>query len=191
MNNSASRSLLLALALLAPAATPVSAIVVGTYQHNLDGSVTYSYAVDNTAGAFDISAWSLDLPIAIPDWDQLDTYSGGGVGVPSLDWIASPGNPVTGLSAQDFLSLSPLSDVLIGDILGGFSFTSFYQPELVTYYEYSAAGESSSGTTFAPVSARNVPDTGGGQSLIAIVALAAFAAVSRRHRAELRTFGTH
>ncbi|MBE2213094.1 MAG: hypothetical protein IAE82_04415 [Opitutaceae bacterium] len=187
MNNSATKSPvpLILFALLASAPLPASGAVFGTHLLNGDGSVTYSYIVDNTGGPFDISAWSLDLDLAMPDWDQLDVFSGGGVDVPNSDWFASAGIPVTGLSAQDFLSLSPIGDVLIGQILGGFSFTSHFLPGTVTYTEFSATGESRTGTTTGPVSA-HVPDAGGGLTLIATTALVAFAAGTRRHRAALR-----
>lgn len=184
MNNpviKSSRSLL-TLALLATAIVPASGAVIGTHLLNGDGTVTYSYVVDNASGSFDISAWSLDLNVLLPDWDQLDVFSGGGVDVPTADWFASAGVPVTGLSAQDFLSLSPLGDVLIGQIVGGFSFTSNFLPGTVTYLEFSATGESNVGTTVGPAFAAQVPDAGGGLAMIATAALTAYAAVSRRHR---------
>ncbi len=65
-----------ALALAALAALPASADVIATFVVNGDGTVTYTYEVDNTAGAFDIALWSLEFPFATPDWDQLDTFSG-------------------------------------------------------------------------------------------------------------------
>src|SRR5688572_22010579 len=101
---------LLVLAMVGPTRGAVS----GTSSLNPDGSYTYSYIVDNTAGTFDISLWSLEFDFLTPDWNQLDVPSGGDVAVPSSDWFASAGIPVTGLSAQDFLSLFPLSDVLTG-----------------------------------------------------------------------------
>lgn len=186
MNNPATKSPLLALALLALASLPASGVVLGTHQLNPDGSVTYSYVVDNTAGSFDIASWSLDLDLAIPDWDQLDVSFGGGVEVPSLDWFASAGIPVAGLSAQDFLSLSPTGDVVIGQMLAGFSFTSAFLPGIVTYYEFSAAGESSTGTTIGPASVAHVPEAGVGLGLFAITMLATLAAGARRQRAGLR-----
>lgn len=188
MDNSATKTHLpfLTIALLVMATMPASGAVIGTHLLNADGSVTYSYVVDNTGGSFDISAWSLDLDLATPDWDQLDVFSGGGVAVPNLDWSASAGIPVLGQSAQDFLSLAPFSDVLIGDILGGFSFTSNFLPGTVSYYEFSGTGDSNIGTTIGPATAPHVPDAGGGVSLIAIAAVAAFAVGTGRHRAGLR-----
>ena len=139
----------LAAALLLLAA-PASATIIGSALDNGDGTYTYSFAVDNTAGSFDIAAWSLEFDIAAPDWDQLDVFSGGSVVVPDLDWYADAGIPVAGVFAQDFLSLSPLSDVLVGSVLGGFSFVSAYGPALVSYYEFSAFGDSASGTVIGP-----------------------------------------
>lgn len=135
-------------ALLAPAA-PSSAALIGSAVFNGDGTFTYSFVVDNTAGSFDVAAWSLELPFAPPDWNPLDVFAGGDVTVPD-NWIAFAGIPVTGLAAQDFLSLGPDSDVLVGSVLGGFSFVSSYQPELITYHEFSAFGDAATGSVVGP-----------------------------------------
>jgi hypothetical protein len=139
-------------ALVAPAA-PAYAAIVGSAVDNGDGTFTYSFVVDNSSGSFDIAAWALDFAFATPDWDQLDTLAGGGVTVPDPNWVADIGIPVTGLSAQDFLSLSPDSDVLVGAMLAGFSFTSAYQPGEISYSEFSAFGDSAIGSTVGPSSA--------------------------------------
>jgi hypothetical protein len=153
-------------------ATAAHATIVGSHVVNGDGTVTYSYTVDNSGGLFDVSAWSLDFLFATPDWDPFDVFSGGGVDVPAADWFASPGTPVTGLSAEDFLSLSPLGDVLIGGMLGGFSFSSSFLPGIVSYHEFSATGESNRGTTIGPTA--SVPDGGEWLALIAGATLVAF-----------------
>lgn len=140
----------LAVALIAQSA-PASAAIVSTVVDNGDGTFTYAFEVDNTAGAFDIAAWSLDLAFA-PDWNPLDTFAGGDVAVPA-NWIADVGIPVAGVSAQDFLSLGPDSDVLVGSTLSGFSFTSSFQPGAVTYFEFSAFGDSATGSVVGPASA--------------------------------------
>ncbi|HXK21732.1 MAG TPA: hypothetical protein VMS55_03545 [Myxococcota bacterium] len=141
--------LVLALVLFA---SPVPASIIGSALDNGDGTFTYSFTVANSSGDFDVSAWSLDLPFAAPDWDPFDTGFGGDVTVPD-NWVAQPGTPVTGLFAQDFISLDPSSDVLVGTTLGGFSFKSSYRPGTVSYYEFSALGESATGSTTGPAQA--------------------------------------
>lgn len=148
----------LAAALLAPAA-PASAAIVSTIVDNGDGTFTYSFEVDNASGGFDIASWSLDLEFASPDWNQLDSFAGGDVVVTDPDWIATVGIPVSGLSAQDFLSLGPDSDVVVGSVLSGFSFTSSFQPGAVTYYEFSAFGDSATGSVVGP-SVAPIPEPG-------------------------------
>jgi hypothetical protein len=161
---------------LAFATLPASADVIATFVVNGDGTVTYTYEVDNTAGAFDVALWSLEFPFATPDWDQLDTFSGGQVGVPGPSWYADAGIPVGGLSAQDFLALDPAGDILVGSLLGGFSFTSSRLPGPIAYFEFSAVGDSVSGTTlgpaFDPPSAIPEPSTWvAGSTLLALAAL--------------------
>ena len=141
--------LALAIALFA---SPAPASVIGSALDNGDGTFTYSFEVDNSAGSFDVSAWSLDLPNAAHDWDPLDTGAGGDVTVP-FNWIAGEGIPVTGLFAQDFLSLDPSSDVLVGSKLGGFSFKSSLAPGSVTVHEFSAVGDSLTSSTKGPATA--------------------------------------
>ena len=174
------RALLAAVTLFAGAAGTASATIIGAVVDNGDGTYTYSYEVDNTAGAFDVAVWSLDFAFAAPDWDQLDTFSGGDVGVPNPDWFADVGTPVAGLSAQDFVSLDPAADVLVGNTLAGFSFTSTYQPGLVDWAEFAASGESAGGRTIGPVSARDVPASGGGLLWVGAGALMILLAPRRR-----------
>ena len=162
-------------------AKPVLGNVIGSDVVNADGTVTYSYIVDNSAGASDIAAWSLEFGFATPDWNQVDTFSGGGVKVPSLDWLAAAGTPVSGLSAQDFLALSPTGDVLSGHSLAGFSFTSQFPPGQVTYTEFSADGGSITGTTVGPMKAA-VPEGQGPMEAIAAAAVTAFAMGTRALR---------
>ena len=149
-------------AALSLAAAPAGATVIGSALDNGDGTYTYSFEVDNTSGDFDVVAWSLDLDFAPLDWDPLDVAAGGDVSVPDPNWIASLGIPVAGQSAQDFLSLDPSSDVLAGSTLAGFSFKSSHLPDVVTYYEFSAFGDSASGTTTGPGprSAPPIPEPG-------------------------------
>jgi hypothetical protein len=144
----------LALALFA---SPAPASIIGSALDNGDGTFTYSFEVDNSSGSFDVSAWSLDLPFATPDWDPFDAGFGGDVIVPD-NWVAQPGTPVTGLFAQDFVSLDPSSDVLVGTKLGGFSFKSSFRPGLVGYSEFSAVGDAVTGSTVGPAEAVPEPD---------------------------------
>lgn len=81
--------------------------------------------------------------------------------VPNANWFADVGVPVTGSSAQDFLSLNPAGDVLAGQSLSGFSFTSHYLPGQIDFLEFSATGASDGGTTIGPAFlSLSVPDGG-------------------------------
>lgn len=157
--------------------TPLTkASVVGSVVDNLNGTYTYSYLVNNASGTFDIAAWSLDFPFLMPDWDTFDTGFGGDVSVPNSAWVASAGIPITGLSAQDFLSLDPSGDVLVGGSLGGFSFISAFGPGTITFHEFSAFGDSASGNTVGPAEiAKAVPDAGPNVVLWGLVCVALFA----------------
>lgn len=168
------RALALSLACAAAVTTPISAEIIGSFVLNADGTVTYTYQVDNTAGLFDIAAWSLEFDFASPDWIPLDSLSGGDVDIPNALWFADAGIPILGSSAQDFLSLDPAGDVLVGDLLAGFSFTSHFQPGTVTFHEFSAIGDSFSGSTVGPVAPTVAVPEGGtwiaGQFLVGLAA---------------------
>jgi hypothetical protein len=137
-------------AALSLAAAPAGAAVIGSALDNGDGTFTYSFEVDNGLGDFDIAAWSLEFDFPMLDWDPADIAGGGDVTVPDPNWIAGLGIPVSGQSAQDFLSLSPDTDVLVGASLTGFSFTSAHAPGTVIYREFSAFGDSATGSTTGP-----------------------------------------
>ena len=139
-------------------ASPAPASIIGSALDNGDGTFTYSFEVDNSSGSFDVSSFSLDLPLATHDWDPNEIASGGDVTVPD-NWFAAEGIPVTGLFAQDFVSLDGSSDVLAGSKLDGFSFKSSYAPGAVNYYEFSAVGDSATGSTTGPAAAP-VPEPG-------------------------------
>ena len=160
---------------LLTAATPVFGNIVESDMLNPDGTVTYFYEVDNASGSFDIAAWSLEFGFPTPDWNQTETASGGAVTVPNAHWIADPGIPVSGQSAQDFLSLDPGGDIGRGQKLNGFSFTSRFLPGSISYAEFSADGSVVSGQTTGPV-AGAVPESGGPLEALAFVTIAAFAA---------------
>ncbi len=148
--------------------------VLGSFVIHGDGTVTYFYNVDNSAGLFDVAAWSLEFDVGAPDWNPLDVFSGGDVAVPDPIWFADLGVPITGASAQDFLSLDPTGDVAVGSMLAGFSFTSSFLPGPVTYHEFSASGESATGTTIGPATlATTIPEAGGwvGASGLAVLTL--------------------
>jgi hypothetical protein len=160
------------------AAASSHATIISSFVVNGDGTTTYTYIIDNSSGPFDIAAWSLEFDLPSLDWNPLDTLSGGDVTTADANWFADEGIPVAGLSAQDFISLDPSTDVLIGSVLGGFSFTSFHPPGNVTCREFSPTGESLSGVAIGPVIA--VPE---GEPWMATLVLGGLAlAVSRRMR---------
>jgi len=156
--------------------------IVGSAVPNGDGTVTYSYIVDNTAGSFDVSFWSLNFEFLAPDWNQSDVLSGGDVQVPNANWFADIGVPVSGVSAQDFLSLNPAGDVPVGQNLSGFSFRSHYLPGQIAFLEFSAAGAASGGTTIGPAFL-SVPDGGVTSAGFMLVAVGVLAAAGRVQRA--------
>src|SRR5262245_46288065 len=160
----------LAAAGLVGAAAPAEAGVVGSSAANGDGTWTYSYTVDNTAGGFDVAVWSLEFDFAAPDWNQLEMASGGDVAVPT-GWAADVGVPVVGQSAQDFVSLDPSGDVAVGATLAGFAFTSSFEPGTVRYLEFSGTADEADGTTVGPSAA---PEP------LGLAALASLALVARR-----------
>jgi hypothetical protein len=157
-----------------------TAAVTGSAAANGLGGYLYEFTVDNTAGSFDISAWTLEFPFAAPDWNQTDTFGGGDVTVPNQDWLAGPGTAVVGLSAQDFLSFDAASDVTTGSTLGTFAFTSAYPPGTVNYYAFSPAGASISGTVVGPVVPASVPDGGAGSAALLALALGACIAARKQ-----------
>ena len=147
--------------------------ILGNVQDNQNGTYTYSYTIDNDTG-FDIFAFSLhfDIPAAQLDWHQVDVSFGGAVVVPpgsapnfETAWVAAPGVPFVGQSAQDFFAfdLFGAGDVLPGNTLGGFSFTSSFPPtQIVVSLESGPFGDSQVGTTVGPglVAANNNPTIG-------------------------------
>jgi hypothetical protein len=150
---------------------PVRGIIIGSAVDNGDGTHTYQYTIDNSAGNFDVIGFTLEFPLRQDqiDWDPLDIFAGGDVFVPSDDWIADIGIPtVGGQSAQDFFSIQFTGDVLIGEILSGFGFTSRFTPGLSTHtITYGAAGENIIGLVIGPDLA-SVPETGSTLLLTAI-----------------------
>jgi hypothetical protein len=172
------RILLVAAAALFAALQFATASVIGTVVANPGGTWSYAYTVDNSGGAFDIASWSLDLSIPAADWNPLEALSGGDVSVPDPGWFADAGVPVAGGSAQDFLSLSPASDVARGSTLAGFSFTSSFAPGPATYFEFSATGGFVRGATVGPA-AGSVPEGGGWLAGLAALALVAFGRATR------------
>ena len=170
------------------AVSSARADVTGTVAANGNGTFTYSYTVDNSSGTFDVAAWSLDFMFTTPDWDQFDTFSGGDVTVPNLDWLGQAGIPIIGQSAQDFLSLGPAADVAVGSALTGFAFTSAFGPGPVPFYEYSAVGDSATGTTVGPASAvASVPDFWAGLEEMALIGTLLVGGLARNRRSAALT----
>jgi hypothetical protein len=170
-------ALAMAMAMAMAAVPAISGNIVESSVSNGDGSVTYSYLVDNTGGSFDVAGWSLEFGFSIPDWIQSDTANHGDVTVANANWFADKGTPVTGDSAQDFISLSVDGDVKVGTMLGGFSFTSKFLPGLITFEEFSADGGSIVGTTVGPIS--SVPDNGPIRPLLVATAVSFMLAIRK------------
>ncbi len=145
-------------------AAQASAALMGTVTPVGGGRYNYQYTVNNLAGTYPISSWSLEFGFAIAamDWNPAAVSSGGDVivplGLPGTaldDWDADLGIPIVGKSAQDFVALGPAgqADVAVGAQLSGFSFTSSYAPGTSTYYQYGPSGQTSFGTVVAPIQA--------------------------------------
>jgi hypothetical protein len=167
-------------AAIALAAVPANfGNIVGSSAPNADGSVTYSYIVENSTGSFDVAAWSLEFGFSIPDWIQTDTSQNGDVTVPDANWFADKGTPVTGEFAQDFISLNESGDVKPGTTLEGFSFRSSFLPGIITFQEFSADGGSTMGTTVGPIS--SVPEKGPGRPLL-VATVASFMLAIRKEK---------
>ncbi len=160
--------------------------IVVTTMTNLDGTFTYSYEVDNTAGTFDVFSWSLELAVPADDidWKPLDKGQGGDVVVPSGDmlsssddWGADRGIAVVELWAQDFFAVDAAGggDVVIGSSLDGFEVTSALPPGPATYVEYGPAGQSLVGSTIGP---SMIPEPGVG--VLVLVGLASLIGTRRR-----------
>lgn len=177
--------LLIGFSLLCCAGYQAQAIVIGSSTDNGNGTFTYSYTVDNTVGAADIFAFSLEFnfPSGQIDWNQLDVAGGGDVTVPNLNWIAQAGVPVIGMSSQDFLSLLTAGDVTTGTSLSGFSFISALAPGSITYYfEFDTVGGSASGNTVGPLAGgASVPDSGSSLAFLSI-SFGVLASVRRRFK---------
>lgn len=138
------------------------AVVLASVVQNADSTYTYNYTIDNSLGAFDVSFFSLEFDYSIfeRDWNPVNLLAGGDVVTPLQDstnafddWQAGDGVPVTGQFAQDFFAVGPLGqgDVLVGETLSGFSFTSSLGPGQVTVTEFGPLGQSSTGFTTGPV----------------------------------------
>ena len=167
------------------------AVVLASVVQNADLSYEYSYEIDNSAGTFDIFLFSLefDFPVEDRDWNPVDILNGGEVLTPLQsaadpfdDWAAVEGVPITGEFAQDFFAVGPLGegDVLVGESLGGFSFTSAFAPREVTFTAFSPGGASTTGLVVGPSS---IPEPSIATfGLIAFVFL--FRRKSRGHRRE-------
>ncbi len=150
------------------------ATITGAASANGDGTYTYSYTVDNSGGAFDIAAWSLEFGFLTPDWNQADAPTGD-VQVPNSGWGAAAGIPVTGLSAQDFFTLSSNDDIKVNSTLNGFSFRSSFAPGTVSFTEFAeGTGDAISGSVIGPATmTATLPESGSSFSLTALGAAAA------------------
>lgn len=170
MNANSSRCVaicsLVLVALGVPLAAHAAVLISGTVTPNGNGTFTYAYTVDNTAGLFPVIGWSLDFDFgpADRDWDPADVGFGGEVAVPA-NWIADDGVPVIGPLAQDFLSPRISSDLPVGGVLGGFSFVSALAPGSVRVFTFGPARESASGFTTGPV----IPEPVGAATLVALL----------------------
>jgi hypothetical protein len=161
------------------------ASITGTATPNGDGTYTYSYAVDNSGGSFDIAAWSLEFDFAVPDWNQLDFPTGAMVSIPNLAGAPPRHLRPPAFSAQDFFTLANTDDAKINTTLSGFSFASRFQPGNILFSEFSEGADfSNAGTVVGPSSGitTTVPDGGAGIGLITFGALATFGAVNRTRR---------
>jgi hypothetical protein len=143
------------------------AVVLGSSTENLDGTFTYAYTLDNTAGTFAINAWSLELAF-VPDWDPVDVAAGGDVDVPNAEWAAGLGIPLLGVAAQDFLNF--FGELPAGARLGSFSFVSAFAPGPLMYFAFGPQGNVAQGSTVGPAQARAVPASA--SSLASVLAAA-------------------
>jgi hypothetical protein len=158
------------------------ASLVGVATDNGNGTYTYSYTVDNSAGAFPVVAFTLDFPFASSaiDWNQST-----GVVTPA-GWVGFPGIPTTGLSAQDFLSTSPAADVAVGSTLGGFSFTTAHPPVTIPYITFGASGQTQAGTIVG-AGPTAVPEPGTALAALLLISIVAARPLRRTTRPALST----
>ena len=166
--------------------TQANAIIIGTSTDNLDGTWTYEYVIDNTSGSFDIDAFALQFdfdPDDVVGFNPLDTFSGGDVNVPNLDWVSDPN--FSGNNTLDFTDLDALLfggfGVVAGDSLSGFSFTLAMAPTMVTWtaFDTIVTGSSISGSTVGPGSA-SVPDSASTGLLLVFSFISLFSLTVRR-----------
>ena len=140
----------------------LQAQVLTTVTLNGSGRFLYSYEIENST-SFDIFQFSLNFSFdqSLIDWNPVDIARGGDVSVPLGDlntfvddWQAEVPSLLIapGSFVQDFKTLSSFGfgDVSPGESLSGYSFTSSYVPEEISYTVFSPSGDSLSGTTLGP-----------------------------------------
>lgn len=138
-NSFFAQSALIVGAAIAFSTTAQAGLLIGSVTPETDGSFTYEYTIDNSAGTIpgvdEVFGFSLDLNFTAFEsdfiWDTTDF--GGDITVPSFDWVAveGPASP-SGGSFLDFFAFFP-TFVDLGETLGGFSFNSFIAPGTVDY----------------------------------------------------------
>lgn len=123
-----------------------------TVTQNSDSSFQYDYRINNASESFGISSFSIEILLAPSDRDWNPTSGSGNssITVANENWIAFASNEGSESFFQDFINLTPVANVSLGQNLSGFSITSQFAPQTTNFSVFGDNGESSSGTILSP-----------------------------------------